>query len=323
MSRISPLAPVLMACGLALALPTLAGAPPRDLMPERDPDAADLAVPESTKPAPAQPQERPVAAPGTKADDKPSGKAPRKMPSMPSFDAVVSAVTSAIPTADPKLAKSPPPARVPTIAEKQAAAAGEARAVEPRDHAPAPPPPSDAAAPAVTVAEPTIAAAPVPAPLVPVLPAETPAVQKVRLELTPQERTFAAEEETLLRRIRLLDLELEVSERMAKLTGTPATGVAAAGAVASTVISRVPDAVTSTSFAAPAAQAAAAARHPFRLLSIWGNAGSLRAEFAVSGARRVVKAGEMIEGGWILEAVNHGDVVVSQGRQRETLRIGY
>lgn len=138
------------------------------------------------------------------------------------------------------------------------------------------------------------------------------------LELTPTEKAFASTEAHLLQQIRLLDLHLEVRDRQSKLSGQlPGTSqsqaampvpVMAEPAVQDVVVNPMP--------------ASRRPLHPFRLVSIWGAEGDLRAEFLTATAKRVVAPGGHIQDGWVLDTVRQGDVVVSNGKRRSTLALG-
>lgn len=187
--------------------------------------------------------------------------------------------------------------------------------------APAPPPP---ASPAVVQAPEPVAIA------TPVLvldqdaAAKTEAAEAARkiVRLTPAERSFAEEESNLLRDIRLLDLNIELTERRQKLAALKNPTAAVAPSTATTTVAVAPQ----ISPVAPAAPVSAPAKaggksHPFQLVSIWGSPEALRAEFVTGSARRTVTPGQSIAGGWTLDAVRPGEVVVRSGTRSDTVKL--
>lgn len=138
--------------------------------------------------------------------------------------------------------------------------------------------------------------------------------------LTPAERDFATKEEALLRQIRLLDLNIEVSEREQKLRGIALGGQGAVAAAAAPMPRLAEIDAVAGPRSQPVRQAAAPA-HPFRLLSIWGRPGALRAEIAGGAGTRTVGVGDAIGEGWVLEDVRSDEVTVRKGSRRSTLKV--
>lgn len=160
-------------------------------------------------------------------------------------------------------------------------------------------------------------------------------VGKVRL--TDDEREFAAEEERLLRQRRLLDLQLEVQERATKLYGggsTPAPATAEPTSrmeIARQTLAARSGTGSDTPPAADAPAAPAATPRtlddgreplPFRLMSVWGAPGSMRAEFQTRYAKQVAAAGDLLPGGWVVESIIDDTVSITKGKSRQTLNLG-
>lgn len=149
------------------------------------------------------------------------------------------------------------------------------------------------------------------------LPGILPTEPSPLLELTPFEKAFASREAQLIQQIRLLDLQLEVRDRQAKLRETAGMQGTTATALASPPQPAVSETVVLDTMPTPRPPA-----HPFRLVAIWGAEGSLKAEFLTEAGKRVVAPGHTIQGRWMLDTLNHGEAVIRDGKRRATLRLG-
>lgn len=154
-------------------------------------------------------------------------------------------------------------------------------------------------------------------------PAPLPADVEMRsadkpLQLTPEERAFATSEERWLRQVRLLTLQLEARELAEKLNGktrVPVTHEIARQSIADSAGTPAPAAARLP--AKPPAPVPS-----FRLLSIWGSAGDLRAEFQTATATRIVRTGQHVHDGWVLQSVHDSSVVLTRDKHTRVLSVG-
>lgn len=168
--------------------------------------------------------------------------------------------------------------------------------------------------PFVMLAAPAMAQTPPPAPpTAPSMPAAVSANDALRHRgssmLTATERQFADQEAALLRQIRLAQLQAELAELQRKAAGQPER------AVDSATPPPPPQAL-------PAPTLTTAAPDPFYLVSIWGDAGGLKADFFLNGLRHTVAQGSVLPGGWTVAKVTPAGVVITKGRTSRTLSLG-
>lgn len=140
--------------------------------------------------------------------------------------------------------------------------------------------------------------------LLPQVAVERP-VNKVRL--TPSERSFLNREEYLLRQIRLLELENQAAELSRKLEG-PATGLPQLDSAALSAVAAIDEPVNT----AP----------PFRLISVWGQGGSYRADVLVNGIRLSVSKGEELGDGWRVVDISRNALQIQRGSERVAMKLG-
>lgn len=134
------------------------------------------------------------------------------------------------------------------------------------------------------------------------------------MSLTPTERLFLDSEESLLREIRLLDLQIEVADRQKKLSEPTL--------VQATVLPVAMAQATDAAATAPRGAERSASTAPLRLASIWGTPENLKAEFITPVGNRVVGIGERVHDGWELESLHQAAAIVRKGRQKLTLKMG-
>lgn len=122
--------------------------------------------------------------------------------------------------------------------------------------------------------------------------------------LTLAERQFATRETELIQQIRLLDLELEVAERQAKLVEASNPAVPAHSAV-----------IAPVRFTSPPSEPSV------RLLSTWGTPDALRAEVREGSQARTIRVGDSLSNGQVVESIRAGEVIVLDGNRTRVLRL--
>lgn len=133
-----------------------------------------------------------------------------------------------------------------------------------------------------------------------------PAADRAVRGLTDEERAFASKESSLIQQIRLLDLELEVAERQAKLSETNAPAP-------HREVDRPVDLVQASS--APSDVPS------IRLLSTWGTPGALRAEIRHGSHARTVREGEVLTAGMTIKAIRAGEIELQDRDRVKTYRL--
>ena len=129
--------------------------------------------------------------------------------------------------------------------------------------------------------------------------------------LTPAERHYASRESALIQEIRLLDLELEVAERKAKL--------GEARSPAAPIIHAPQPAAQAATIAHVASAPANPPAPTIRLLSTWGTPGALRAEVRFGSIARTVSEGDLIAAGTSIKSIRAGEIEILEGGRVKTL----
>lgn len=147
--------------------------------------------------------------------------------------------------------------------------------------------------------------------------------------LTAEQQAFLTQEAALVRRLRLLDLQAAVAEKEKKLRGDDAPSGAGSstsvdlppipppiqrpGSVSSPVPQNAPMTMPSPPTAPPA----------FAVASVWGVDGRYVADLLVSGGMRVsVREGDALPSGWRVSKVLRTGVIITKGKERNTLMVG-
>lgn len=133
--------------------------------------------------------------------------------------------------------------------------------------------------------------------------------------LSPEERTFASEEERLLREIRVAQLQKALMEERAGIaeaqremlgereeSSTPASLDLAARTNPNIVDLPPPE--------------------PFHLVSIWGEPGSLAADLFVNGLRVTTRQGDEVAQGWRIAKIEPTRITAIRGKEKKVMQLG-
>lgn len=145
--------------------------------------------------------------------------------------------------------------------------------------------------------------------------------------LSVDEAAHAREEAELVRKLRILDLKAQIADQERKIRGDGA-GPAGADSVSVPIPAAVmrPGSVDSSApMPAPMPMPAAQPARPsqaFLVASVWGVEGAYTAEILSGGMRFPVRRGDTLPSGWSVVEVLRTGVVISRGKERQTLMVG-
>lgn len=148
-------------------------------------------------------------------------------------------------------------------------------------------------------------------------------------QLTAADASYAAQEEVLVKKLRLLELQVQVAEQEKKLNGGAAEGTPVDSVNLPMIpppISRpgsVPAPASGPAAALPALPDLTAPPAPlFRVVSVWGFEGAYVADILAGGMRVSVRRGDSLPSGWRVHEVLRTGVVIAKGKKRDTLMVG-